>query len=149
LGSVPGRLQVVHLACHGHIDEARPRLSCLILAQGEVLSLDVLSGLRIPAELAVLSACETGSGASHRGEGVIGLTGGFLSAGCPRVLVTLWKVADRTTSDLMAAFYDRHLKGGLTVIASLRQAQLAALAASGAAARLCHWAAFTAWGTWE
>jgi CHAT domain-containing protein len=79
--------------------------------------------LKLNAELVVLSACETGLGKEVRGEGLIGLTRAFLYAGTPSVAVSLWKVEDRSTAELMARFY-RHLKDGRTKAGALRQAQL-------------------------
>lgn len=80
--------------------------------------------LKLNADLVVLSACETGLGKEVKGEGLIGLTRAFLYAGTPLVVVSLWKVEDRSTAELMTQFY-RHLKDGQRSKAdALRQAQL-------------------------
>ena len=79
--------------------------------------------LKLNAELVVLSACETGLGKQLRGEGLIGLTRAFFYAGAEAVLVSLWKVADVSTAELMVRFY-RHLKAGRGKAEALRQARL-------------------------
>ena|ERR1700674_3424461 len=61
--------------------------------------------LNLPAELVVLSACETGLGKDIKGEGLVGLTRGFMYAGPRRVVVSLWNVNDKATAELMARFY--------------------------------------------
>lgn len=99
----------VHIACHAVIDDAQPRRSTLALAPTAAddgrLTVDDVFGLRIPADLAVLSACESGLGRVRRGEGIMGFTRAFLLAGAPRVLVSLWRVDDEATSALMRRFH--------------------------------------------
>jgi CHAT domain-containing protein len=77
------------------------------------------------AELVVLSACQTGLGVDIKGEGLIGLTGGFMHSGVPRVMVSLWPISDRAAAEFMAKFY-RLLLGPrkLTPSAALREVQL-------------------------
>lgn len=82
--------------------------------------------LRLDADLVVLSACETGVRQVHGGD-LVGLCRGFLTAGARNLLVSLWRVDDAATAELMAAFY-RGLAAGEGIAASLRAAQLAALA---------------------
>jgi tetratricopeptide (TPR) repeat protein len=77
---------------------------------------------RISARLAVLSGCESALGRANVGEGVVGLTSAFLSAGVPAVVATLWAVDDAVTADLMKQFY-RELSGGKTVALALKAAQ--------------------------
>ncbi|HEY2933255.1 MAG TPA: tetratricopeptide repeat protein [Acidobacteriota bacterium] len=80
--------------------------------------------LKLNADLVVLSACETGLGKEVKGEGLLGLTRAFLYAGAQSVMVSLWKVSDRSTAELMASFY-RHLQEkGMTKAEALRKAQL-------------------------
>jgi CHAT domain-containing protein len=93
----------VHLACHGRIDPERPVLSSLALTGGFLKCLDV-SRMKIPADLVVLSTCETAKGKIYRAEGVIGFTRAFMFAGAPRVICSLWKVDDEATSALMVKF---------------------------------------------
>ncbi len=116
------RWRAVHLACHGLIDAERPYLSSLALAtekeeDGYLTVLEVF-GAKCPADLVVLSACETGS---------LGLTRAFMFAGAPRVLVSLWKVDDEATKALMTKFYElwnpRDASKGLGAAAALRSAQ--------------------------
>ncbi|HEY2293352.1 MAG TPA: CHAT domain-containing protein [Thermoanaerobaculia bacterium] len=100
----------LHLATHAEIDEARPELSALILSPGgggEDGYLDVreIFGLKLSAELAVLSACETGLGKQVTGEGLVGLTRAFFYAGVPSLVVSLWNVVDGPTPELMRDFY--------------------------------------------
>jgi len=104
------RWRSVHLACHGFVDPERPLLSSLALApagddDGFLTALEVLA-TKIPADLAVLSACQTGRGKIAKGEGLLGLSRSFLFAGAQRVLVSLWKVDDDATAALMARFYE-------------------------------------------
>lgn len=143
------RLAALHLACHGVVDSRSPCLTGLVLAGHEILGLDDLYGMAVPARLAVLSACETGRGRLSRGEGVMGLVRGFFHAGCPRVVVTDWKVSDRSARDFQVAFYGSMVRDGLPPAAALRAAKLAALAAGGARAGPSEWAAFVLWGHLE
>jgi CHAT domain-containing protein len=80
--------------------------------------------LKLPAELVVLSACQTGIGKEVRGEGLIGLTRGFMYAGAPRVIVSLWNVSDEGTSNTMARLYKGLLQQNLRPAAALRAAQI-------------------------
>jgi CHAT domain-containing protein/Tfp pilus assembly protein PilF len=108
----------LHFATHGLVNEKNPKLSGLILTQENttskedgILRLGEIYNLNLNADLVVLSACETGLGQIAQGEGIIGLTRGFLYAGASNVLVSLWQVSDMTTSDLMVDFYDKMLVG--------------------------------------
>ncbi|MEL7059893.1 MAG: CHAT domain-containing protein, partial [Acidobacteriota bacterium] len=129
-----GRLaayRIVHFATHANTDWVAERPVGLVLSQttpeGEildgVLGLDALYGLHLPAELAVLSACSTGAGRDVAGEGLLSLTRGFMHAGTPRVLVSLWPVRDRATRELMERFYDGLLRRCLRPPEALRLAQ--------------------------
>jgi CHAT domain-containing protein len=93
-------------------------------AEDGLLQVYEIFNLKLNADMVVLSACETGLGKEVKGEGLIGLTRAFLYAGTPSVVVSLWKVEDRSTAELMTQFY-RHLKDGQrSKAAALRQAQL-------------------------
>ena len=125
------RWLAVHLACHGFVDPERPGLSALILSptkdeDGFLTGLEVLS-MDIPADLAVLSACETGKGKVIDGEGIMGLTRAFMFAGAPRVICSLWNADDEATQPLMRKFYElwrpKDGKPGLGAAAALRKAQ--------------------------
>ena len=87
-----------------------------------LLRVDEVTGLRLNADLAVLSACQTGQGQVFRSEGVSGLARAFLFAGCRGVVCSLWRVDDEATSELMAGFY-AGLKAGLPAADALRRVQ--------------------------
>lgn len=105
--------------------------------------------MQIPADLAVLSACETGTGKLVGGEGIVGLTRAFMYAGTPRVLCSLWKVDDEATAALMRAFYaawtPKDGSPGVTPAEALRQAQ-ALIRAQAKWAHPYYWAAWVLWG---
>lgn len=140
----------LHFATHGLLDERHPQHSGLVLTAGEgedgVLKVYEIFLLRLAAELVVLSACETGLGEEIRGEGLIGLTRAFFYAGAPRVLVSLWKVDDLATAELMVRFY-RGLKepDAETAAEALRAAKLDLLQEE-RFAHPAHWAAFVLTG---
>ncbi len=96
----------------------------------------------------VLSACQTGLGQEVKGEGLVGLTRGFMYAGSPRVLVSLWNVNDLATSELMKRFYRKMLEEGLPATAALRAAQLEMQQETQWDSPY-YWAAFTLQGEWK
>ena len=104
--------------------------------------------LRLTSELVVLSACQKALGGEIEGEGLIGLTRGFLYAGAPRVVATLWEIDDRTTAELMKRFYEGVLGRGERPAAALRSAQIAMRKNRGWDAPY-YWAAFTTQGEWR
>jgi CHAT domain-containing protein len=112
---------VLHLACHGYFRPDNPLFSSLRLADGWLTVRDAYD-LDLNCGLATLSACETGVSAVAPGDELIGLARGFFSAGAPALLVSLWRVDDHTTAELMASFY-RRLSGGDGPAAALRHAQ--------------------------
>lgn len=132
LGDGLAGFRFVHFATHGVIDASRPELSGLLLsrydAEGRLregfLSLNDIYGLDLTADLVVLSGCETALGPTIYGEGLVGLTRGFLHAGASRVLASLWRVQDRATAELMARLYRGLLADGLPPGEALRAAQL-------------------------
>jgi CHAT domain-containing protein/tetratricopeptide (TPR) repeat protein len=138
-------LRALHFACHGFLAADRPALTGLVLSDGRMLTIEDLHRLRIPADLAVLSACQTGHGKVLRGEGVLGLVRGFFFAGVPRVVVSNWKVDDASTRTLMVSFYERMLAGGRAPGPALREARRALRRAPGLE-HPYHWAAFVLWG---
>jgi len=104
------RWRAVHFACHGLVDPERPLLSALALTadrenDGFLTALEIFR-MKIPADLVVLSACETGKGRIYKTEGILGLTRAFMFAGAPRVICSLWKVDDEATQALMIKFYE-------------------------------------------
>jgi CHAT domain-containing protein/Tfp pilus assembly protein PilF len=138
----------LHFATHGLVNEKNPKLSGLILTQEDttskedgILHLGEIYNLNLNADLVVLSACETGLGQIAHGEGIIGLTRGFLYAGASNVLVSLWQVSDMTTSDLMMDFYDKML-GGMSKAEALREAKLQMIRRDPGYAKPYYWAPF-------
>ena len=110
--------------------------------------LKLADNLKLPAELVVLSACQTGLGKQVRGEGLVGLTRAFMYAGAKRVVVSLWNVNDEATSELMSKFYLGMWKRGLSSSEALRQAQLAMSKQKQWGAPY-YWAAFLQQGEWK
>jgi CHAT domain-containing protein/tetratricopeptide (TPR) repeat protein len=131
--------ECVHFAGHGLLDEAHPERSGLLL-EGGLLTVSDIFNLDMRAGLVVLSACET-AGTEVSGEGLVGLTRAFLYAGSPSVVVTLWRVEDRKTSDLMLRFYTNLDQNG-DKSEALRQAKLSLLDRGGAPAHPYYWAPF-------
>jgi CHAT domain-containing protein len=117
-----GRFPLLHFATHGYLSAEAPLLSSVLLADGEALSVYELMGLRLRADLVVLSACDSGRGETTGGDEVVGLARGLLGAGARTVVVSLWPVNDVSTSLLMGAFYDR-LGAGEEPAEALRFAQ--------------------------
>ena len=97
---------------------------------------------------ATLSACQTGLGKEVRGEGLVGLTRGFMYAGSPRVVVSLWSVSDRATSELMRRFYSKMLREGMRPAAALQAAQIE-MSKNPRWEAPFYWAAFTLQGEWQ
>ncbi len=132
MGPGVSRARIVHFATHALLDVKRPELSGIVLSERDVdgkpqdgfLSLSDITAMRLSAELVVLSACRTGLGKEVRGEGLVGLTRGFMDAGAPRVVASLWKVSDRPTAQLMSRFYALLFEEKLSPAEALRQAQL-------------------------
>ena len=124
--------RIVHFATHGYVDYERPELSGLVLSlvdrngqpQEGYFRLHDIYNLKLSADLVVLSACNTGLGKEIKGEGLIGLTRGFMYAGAGGVAASLWKVDDDATAELMTRFYEGMFKKGLTPSAAMREAQL-------------------------
>jgi CHAT domain-containing protein len=148
--------RIIHFATHGVLDRDNPELSAVALSlvdrqgrwQDGYLRLHDIYNLNLPAELVVLSACETGLGKEFKGEGLIGLTRGFMYAGAARVMASLWKVEDEPTAKLMRHFYRHMLKDGLPPSAALRKAQVALWQDAEWRAPY-FWAAFVIQGEWR
>ncbi|MEX2233881.1 MAG: CHAT domain-containing tetratricopeptide repeat protein [Cyclobacteriaceae bacterium] len=102
--------KVLHLALHSYINDKRPLFSRLVFTSrasspvSEITAND-LYAMELNADLAVLSACESGIGQLHRGEGMMSLSRAFMYAGVPSTVISLWKVPDLATSLLMTKFY--------------------------------------------
>jgi CHAT domain-containing protein len=129
LGSGLERAGVIHIATHGEANPDEPLRSGLWTspAPGDsapgFVSLADVSALRLDAALVTLSACETGLGRLERGEGVVGLTRGFLAAGARSVVVSLWQVNDIASARLMERFYAGLLESRATRAEALARAK--------------------------
>lgn len=148
--------RIVHFATHGLINNRHPQLSGLVLSlvdargnpQDGFVRLHDIYNMRLGADLVVLSACRTALGHEVRGEGFVGLTRGFMYAGAPRVVASLWDVRDRATAELMRRFYSQMLTGGIAPAAALRAAQVSMWQEPRWRAPV-HWAGFVIQGEWH
>jgi CHAT domain-containing protein len=156
MGAEVSGARVVHFASHGLLNGRHPELSGVVLSlvderghpkDGFLQARDIYK-LRLSADLVVLSACQTALGKDVRGEGLLGLARGFMYAGAPRIVASLWQVPDRATSELMKHFYEGVLKQGLRPAAALRAAQIA-IRREKRWASPYYWAAFTLQGDWN
>ncbi len=150
------RYRIIHFATHGLLNSEYPDLSGLVLslvdrngaAQDGFLRMHEIYNLKLPADMIVLSACQTAIGKEIRGEGLIGLTRGFMYAGAERVVASLWQVDDLATAELMKRFYRGMLKDGMRPAAALRAAQLEMMKQKPWASPF-FWAGFTMQGEWR
>jgi CHAT domain-containing protein/tetratricopeptide (TPR) repeat protein len=148
---------IVHVATHGLLNTVHPELSGLVLSlvdrEGKprdgFLRLHEIYNLELKANLVVLSACQTGLGKEVRGEGLVGLTRGFMYAGTPRVMASLWKVDDRATSELMKLFYQEMLGAGHRTPAAALHAAQVTMWKSKIWNDPYYWAAFSLQGDWN
>jgi CHAT domain-containing protein len=148
--------RIVHFATHGLINNQHPDLSGVVLSlvdesgrpQNGFLRLYDIYNLKLNADLVVLSACQTALGKEIKGEGLVGLTRGFMYAGAPRVVASFWRIDDRATGEMMKRFYQSMLQDGLRPAAALRAAQVSML--NDKRWQSPHfWAAFTTQGEWR
>ncbi len=152
-----GGVSVLHVAAHGCLDERFPLNSGLALSapdppaaggdNGLLQAWEIFEGLRLAADLVVLSACDSALGRELAGEGLLGLTRAFHYAGARSVVASLWQVPDQATAELMVRFH-RHLRAGADRAEALRaaQAELSAGAAGPAARPPYYWAGFQLFG---
>ena len=151
-----GKHRIIHLATHALINSQNPQLSGVVLslfdengqAQDGFLRLFEIYNLKLDSDLVVLSACQTALGSDVKGEGLIGLTRGFMYAGAPRVVASLWSIDDRATAELMKKFYRKMLGENLRPAAALRAAQIEMLK-NPRFEPPYYWAAFTLQGEWR
>lgn len=148
--------RIVHFATHGLINSQHPELSGLVLSQIDeqgrqqdgFLRAHDLYNLKLEADLVVLSACQTALGKQIKGEGLVGLVRGFMYAGAPRVVASLWDVKDEATSELMKRFYQKMLEEGMRPAAALRAAQVSMWREPRWQAPY-YWAGFMIQGEWK
>ena len=151
-----GQYRIVHFATHGLINSQHPELSGVVLSlvdrqgnqQDGFLRLHDIYNLKLGADMVVLSACQTALGKEVRGEGLMGLTRGFMYAGASRVVASLWDVKDEATSELMKRFYRGMFKDGRGPSAALRAAQIEMWNEKRWEAPY-YWAAFVLQGEWR
>ena len=148
--------RIVHFATHGIMDPEHPELSSIVLSlvdengvgQDGYLRLHEIYNLNLPAELVVISACESGVGKQFKGEGLIALTRGFMYAGAARVVASLWRVNDSATAALMAEFYKEMFTNAKKPAAALRAAQLS-ISKQKRWSEPYFWAGFVIQGEWR
>jgi CHAT domain-containing protein/Flp pilus assembly protein TadD len=151
-----GEYQILHFATHALLDNSHPELSGIVLSlvdqsgrtQDGFLRLNEIYNLNLTADLVVLSACQTALGKETRGEGLIGLTRGFMYAGVPRVVATLWRINDRATAEFMRYFYEALFKQGVSPSKALRSAQIRMWEANKGSVPH-YWSAFILQGEWR
>ena len=147
---------ILHFATHGTLNTTQPELSGLVFSLFDqsgrrvdgFLRLHEIYNLDLDAALVVLSACRTALGKEAHGEGLIGLTRGFMYAGAPRVVSSVWNVDDRASALLMTRFYEQIYEKKLAPSAALRAAQLSMLAEP-RWQNAHYWAAFALHGDWR
>jgi len=150
------RYRILHFATHGSLDSLHPELSGIVLSLVDkdgtpvdgFLRLHEIYNLDLDAALVVLSACRTALGKEVHGEGLIGLTRGFMYAGAARVVSSVWNVDDRASAQLMARFYEAMVAKKLAPASALRDAQLSMLREP-RWANPHYWAAFGLHGDWK
>ena len=130
-----GEYQILHFATHAFLDTEHPELSGIALSMVDkngvekngMMPLHDIYAMEVSAELTVLSACQTALGKDIKGEGIVGLSHSFISAGSKSVVASLWKVDDRATAALMEDLYRAMLQQGMTPAAALRAAELSVM----------------------
>jgi CHAT domain-containing protein len=125
------KYKIIHYSAHGVADDQRPEASGLYFSRYDrngneipyFVSLRDIYDMKLASDLVVLSACSTALGKEVRGEGLVGLTRGFMHAGSPRIVSTFWRVDQFYTSELMKSFYNNMLTGKQPPAAALRATQ--------------------------
>lgn len=151
------KYKIVHFATHGILNDVHPELSGIVLSlfeqngreQDGFLRLHDIYNLKLPVEMVVLSACNTGVGKDIKGEGLMGLTRGFMYAGAKRVVASVWKVDDEATAELMKRFYRHMLKEQLPAASALRMAQMEIMRERVEWRAPYYWAGFVLQGDWK
>jgi CHAT domain-containing protein len=154
--SALNQFRILHFATHGFVNDANPELSGIVLSLVDKQGKDIRGYLRLgdlfnldyPADLIVLSACETGLGKEIQGEGLVGLTRGLMYAGAERLVVSLWQVSDEGTAVFMQEFYKQMLQENKPANEALRATQLK-MWQQEKWRNPNYWAAFTFLGEWR
>jgi CHAT domain-containing protein len=121
---------VLHLAMHTIMNDENPMYSKLAFARNfsdttedhDLFTYEIYN-MKLNAEMVVLSSCSSGYGRMQKGEGMMSMARGFIYAGCPSIVMTLWQVSDQSSSELMGSFY-KYLKKGKNKKSALRQAKM-------------------------
>jgi tetratricopeptide (TPR) repeat protein len=150
------KYRFIHFATHGFANSVNPELSGIVLSmvdkqgnkQKGFLRMHEIFNLDFPADLVVLSACQTALGKQVKGEGIVGLTRSLMYAGAERVALSLWNVDDAATSNLMQSFYREMLQQGKSPATALREAQIK-MWRTEKWRNPYAWAAFTIQGEWN
>jgi CHAT domain-containing protein/tetratricopeptide (TPR) repeat protein len=155
-GGELSQYRYLHFATHGLLDSLHPELTAIVLSlvdekgkpRDGYLRAHEIYNLSLPADLVVLSACETALGSEVKGEGLISLTRAFMYAGAPRVVASLWAVRDDSTAKLMVSFYRGMIKEKKRPADALRAAQIEMLKTERWQSPH-YWAAFVLQGEWR
>jgi len=121
--------QVIHLSMHTLINDSMPMLSELVFYNDQspnseyLLHTYEIFGLELNAEMVTLSACNTGTGKLREGEGIMSLARGFIYAGVPAIVLTLWEVQDQSGAIIMTSYYE-YIKSGHRKDVAMQKAKL-------------------------
>ena len=158
LKSLSRDVRILHLATHGSLDNRFPMNSSVVLTlpegpsegreNGYLQAWEIFEGIRLDADLVVLSACQSAQGEEQGGEGLLGLTRAFQYAGARTVAATLWSVNDLASAELMASFY-RRLNNGLSKAEALQAAQIELIGSEAGYSAPYFWAGFQLYGDWR
>ncbi|QSV65139.1 MAG: CHAT domain-containing protein [Dolichospermum sp. DL01] len=157
LGSKLNKYRIIHFATHGFFNVKSPERSGVVLSaisktgelqRGSIVPTSTFNMDMSAADLVVLSGCRTGLRGELIREGLTGITGGLMSAGAERLVVSLWSVNDEATQKLMTLFYQNMFEKKLSPTQALRSAQLS-LWQDSRWQTLYNWAAFTIYGEWK
>jgi CHAT domain-containing protein len=124
-----GKYDILHLAMHTMLNDTLPLYSKMVFSEdvnqkdARALNTYEIYNLQLHSDMVVLSGCNTGTGKLQKGEGVMSLARGFLFAGCPAIIMTLWNVEDIASSSIMVEFY-KNLKNGYAKDEALRRAKI-------------------------
>lgn len=124
--SLGDQISVLHLAMHSNLHDGDPELSNLLFSSAEEdyeMYISELYGMNFSANLAVLSACNTGIGGFGDGGNLVSMHQAFTTAGIPATVASLWNAPDESTKEIMITFY-QNLRAGMDKAAALRAAKL-------------------------